>query len=111
MPASPQSQALGLRNSPHRQRSSTNKRIALDRLPLRSRSMDATSALSDWRRRAAISANASQNAVSTETLVEWPAMRTERFCGDGWFTVFQDGDNEIFFKHLSGYGADAPRAA
>src|SRR5712691_6456963 len=64
-------------SSPRRQLARTKSRIALDRLPLRSASMAANSALTDKCRRAAISPSASQKAASSDTLVACPAMRTE----------------------------------
>src|SRR5712691_8546222 len=64
-------------SSPRRQLARTKSRIALDRLPLRSASMAASSVLTDKLRRAAISPRASQKAASSDTLVACPAMRTE----------------------------------
>src|SRR5437773_1469580 len=65
-------------SSPPRQLASTNRRIALDKLPVRSASICDNSALSDKSRRAAISDNACQNAGSSEILVACPAIRTDR---------------------------------
>src|SRR5947208_10555902 len=72
-------------NSPRRLLSSTKSRIALDKLPPRSASICDRSALTDSRRRAAISHKASQNADSNDTLVACPAIRTECLVSEGLF--------------------------
>ena len=69
-------------SSPRRQLSSTKRRIALDRLPPRPASIADKSALTDILRRAAISHSACQNAVSRDTLVACPAIRTECLTND-----------------------------
>jgi hypothetical protein len=53
--------------------------MALERFPARCRSIVVISSLALMPRAAAISRRASQKAFSTETLVLWPAITTERF--------------------------------
>src|SRR5215210_4869037 len=76
-------------SSPRRQLSRTNRRIALDRLPLRSASISVSSALTGIARRAAISHSACQNAGSSEMLVAWPAILTECLISAALFIDFE----------------------
>ncbi len=56
---------------------STNTLSALDKLPVRLRSISVTNALNVTRRAAAICFRARQNSGSSDTEVRWPSMATE----------------------------------
>jgi hypothetical protein len=80
--------------------SSTKRRIALDRLPPRSASIADNSALTDRCRRAASSHSACQNAVSRDTLVACPAIRTECLTNDALIVSAQRCQAAEFFQAL-----------